>query len=171
MIYATFCTVSRNNEKYRLYAFADSSQLGLAKKIIEFLEGSFQKTLEYFSRVKGIQLSRNMSSLGASCQKAGINAKTLTDLIAAVDAYPTSHFTKAHFEGSFEFYDGKTSLWLSLDSYAEGLPEFLDHADLFLYSQGLWDSLPSDFLQYKDEKKAFQIVYDILNGWNDKQGE
>ena len=169
MIYATFCTVTRNNEKYRLYCFADQTKQGLAKKIIEFLDPSFVNTLDYYSRVKGIRLTRNMSCLGTECQKAGMNVKTFTNLIAASDGYPMTHFTKDHFEGSMEFFNGKTSLWLSLDSFAEGLHEFLDHADLFLYSQGLWDSLPSDFMQYTDEEKAFQAVYDIISGYNNKQ--
>ena len=89
--------------------------------------------------------------------------------MSAVEAYPLSHFTSEHFEGGFEFFNGKTNMSVSMNDFAEGLPEFLDRADLFLYSQGLWDELPEDFLQYTDEEKAFNVVNNILINWNNKQ--
>lgn len=171
MIHATFAIASRNNEKYRLYVFADNSPLGLAKKITSFLDDQFQATLSYFSRVSGKNLTKNTSNLGYELEKAHANLRVYTNLLAKAETGALSHFTKSDFEGGFEFNNGKINIYVSLNSYAEGLTEFLDKADLFLYSQGLWDLLPSEFSSIKDEEKAFDEVYQIIKGFNEKQAD
>ena len=169
MIYATFCIVDHNGEKCRLFCYGGTSQRELAKLITEHLNDQFEVTLKYFSRTSGKTLTRNTSNLGYELEKAHGQLRMFTNLLAKLDAYPMSRFAKEDFEGSFEFFSGKDMMWFSFCPYVEGLPAFLEEADLFLYSQGLWDKLPKDFMQYTDEAKAFQVVYDILDEWNRKQ--
>ena len=171
MIHATFCIVEWNNEKIRLFCFAETSELELAKKITEYFDDQFETTLKYFSISSGKTLTKNTSNLGYELEKAHGQLKMFTDLLAKVDNYPMSHLSKEDFEGDFEFFNGKVSMWVNLNGYAEGLPAFLDSADLFLYSQGLWDQLPKDFMECKDEVEAFDIVYKIMEEWNKKQKE
>ena len=169
MIYATFCIVEFDNEKCRLYCYADPSKHGLAKKITEHLNDQFEVTLKYFSKTSGKTLTRNTSNLGYELERAHGQLKMFTNLVAKVDAYPLSHYAKEDFEGNCEFFNGKNDMWCCFGPYVEGLPAFLEEADLFLYSQGLWDELPKDFMQYTDEEQAFQVVYDILERWSKKQ--
>ena len=162
---ATFCAVSKNGEKYRLYVFADSSKRGLAKKITDFMSDQFDTTLRYFSKISGKKLTRQTPNLGEELRKCHSNTGLFTNLLAKLDS-PLSHFEKADFEGSFEFFNGVSSLYVSFDNFVEGLPHFLDAADLFLFSQGLWDDLPKGFMQIDDEEKAFETVYRIVQSYN-----
>ena len=170
MIHATFCIVKRGEEKYRLYVFADPTISGLAQKITGFFSGQFDVTLKYFSAVSGKTLTRNSPNLGVELERAHAQTKLFTDLLAKL-ATSTSHFSKEDFEGSMEFFNGKTSLWVRFDQYVDNLPSFLDASDLFLFSQGLWDELPKDFLDISAEDKAFEIVSQIITRWNDKQAD
>ena len=170
MIHATFCIVKRGEEKYRLYVFADVSARGLAQKIADFLGGQFDVTLKYFSAVSGKSLTRDTPNLGAELERAHAQTRFFTDLLAKL-ANSSSHFSKEDFEGSVEFFNGKTSLWLRFDQYADDLPGFLDAADLFLFSQGLWDELPKDFLDLREEEKAFDVVSAIITRWNNRQAD
>ena len=170
MIHATFCIVKRGEEKYRLYVFADPTIGGLAEKITDFFSGQFDVTLKYFSAVSGKTLTRNTPNLGVELERAHAQTKLFTDLLAKL-ATSTSHFSKEDFEGSVEFFNGKTSLWVRFDQYVDNLPSFLDAADLFLFSQGLWDELPKDFLDISAEDKAFEVVSQIITRWNDKQAD
>lgn len=171
MIYATFGIVERNGVKYRLYLFAGSTKAALAQTIVDFYEKPFEATLTYFSSSSGKTLTRHTSNLGHELEQAHGQLRLFTTLLAKLDAGSAAHFEKENFEGSFEFFVGTMSLWTNLSGYSEGLPAFLDNADLFLFSQGLWDQLPKDFLQCQDEDKAFNIVRDILNQWNNGQPE
>ena len=171
MIYATFSIVERNGEKYRLYVYAGSDKPKLAQVIVDFCAAPFDLTLAYFSKTSGKTLTRRTTNLGYELEQAHGQLKLYTTLLAKLDAGRMAHFEKEDFEGNFEFFNGASSLWNNLSGYSEGLAAFLDNADLFLYSQGLWDKLPKDFMQCQDEDEAFAIVRSILNEWNDAQAD
>lgn len=171
MYHIVFMNVSKGETPYRKYVFFGTSIEELANQIVTFLLPCFEQTLAYFSRQSGKSLSLSAPNLTETLRTVPANCIEFSQLRDKVQKGIA--FKEKDFMSSFEFTNnGKTFLWCALSGTVySGFRDIRDGIDTYLYSQGLDDKLPSNFLATQDEEQLISLCRDILNAWNEEQGD